>query len=116
MSESNETPVDLMGKEARDMMECVMFSAETARAIEEVLIAAVKGEWNSPDDVQRLITLSSAAHAIADGLPESYGLPVAWYRDMGQRMLMRACEAMTAVRASIETRETGARVHKRRTH
>ncbi|TJW49263.1 MAG: hypothetical protein E5X65_34725 [Mesorhizobium sp.] len=91
-----------MASENRKWLE-VIATFGGSRELEQTLINA---ELEETTDVVRLISLAHAAHAVA-GL-EVTGTFGAWYRDMGQRLLLRAADAIAVIEAAAEGRQAGA--------
>lgn len=95
------TPAEAMASENRKWLEVVAMFGR-APELERTLIDAETAPATDLAAVVRLISLAHAAHTIAG--QEVAGTFGAWYRDMGQRLLCRAVDAVAGLEVLAKSR------------
>lgn len=73
--------------------------------LQRQLIGVEQADASDVAALKRLISLAHAAQAVADaGIDETF---TSWYRDMAQRLLRRAMDAVVVIEAMEASRQAG---------
>jgi hypothetical protein len=99
------TLAETMTADSRHIIESVFFP-DLAADFERKLLEAETAEANDADGLVKLISLAYAVQAVADAKEgfaagsEMQGRPAFWYREMGQRLLVRSMDAISRIAVS----------------
>ena len=98
------TLAEAMVKESHDIIQ-IMFFRDHANTFDKTLNDALSADLDSPDCLVRLITLAYAANTVAAAKEtregsEMHGTDADWYREMGQRLLVRSMDAISTIAVS----------------
>lgn len=98
------TLAEAMVKESHDIIQ-IMFFRDHANTFDKTLNDALSADLDDSDCLVRLISLAYAANTVAAAKEtregtEMHGTDADWYRDMGQRLLVRSMDAIAAKAAN----------------